>query len=115
MEDILKSLESSSTVELKKDECDKLLSYISKLKQYAKDGVYYRESLTSEVLRLSAVVQPDISRSTMENIAKNMTVAQLNEFKTAFQKKKNGLIPNVVQLYDEKNKNKTESNGQFKI
>lgn len=115
MEDILKCLETDGDVTLAKADCKKLNDYIATLKQSAKDGVYYREGLTSEVLRLSAVVQPDISRSTMENIAKNMTVAQLKEFKTAFEKKKNDLIPNVVQLYNKKNKKTTDSNGQFKI
>ena len=48
--------------------------------------MYYRDSLTSEVLRLSAVVQPDISRETMESVAKSMSVVQLKEFKNAFEK-----------------------------
>ena len=115
MESILKKLEIRKGFTLSDGDCEKLLSYIDNLKQSAKDGVYYRDSLTGEVLRLSAVVQPDISRETMETVAKQMTVAQLKEFKTAFEKKKNESVVPVVQLYNEKNKSKTESNGQFKI
>ena len=115
MESILKKLEIRKGFTLSDGDCEKLLSYIDNLKQSAKDGVYYRDSLTGEVLRLSAVVQPDISRETMETVAKQMTVAQLKEFKTAFEKKKNESVVPVVQLYSDKNKNKTESNGQFKI
>ena len=115
MESILKKLEIRKGFTLSDGDCEKLLSYIDNLKQSAKDGVYYRDSLTGEVLRLSAVVQPDISRETMETVAKQMTVAQLKEFKTAFEKKKNESVVPVVQLYNDKNKNKTESNGQFKI
>ena len=115
MESILKKLEIRKGFTLSDGDCEKLLSYIDNLKQSAKDGVYYRDSLTGEVLRLSAVVQPDISRETMETVAKQMTVAQLKEFKTAFEKQKNESVVPVVQLYNEKNKSKTESNGQFKI
>lgn len=115
MDSILKKLELKKGFMLADGDCEKLLSYIDNLKQSAKDGVYYRESLTGEVLRLSAVIQPDISRDTMESITKSMTVAQLKEFKTAFEKKKNESVVPVVQLYNEKNKSNAVSNGQFRI
>ena len=114
MEGILKKLETGNA-SLSGEESRKLLSYIDTLKQSAKDGVYYRDSLTSDVLRLSATVQPEISRETMESVAKTMTVSQLKEFKTAFEKKKNEMLTAVPQLYSEKNKNNTVSNGQFRI
>lgn len=114
MEKIIKKLETGA-VSLSETESKRLLSYIETLKQSAKDGVYYRDCLTSELLRLSASVQPEISRETMESVAKSMTVAQLKEFKTAFEKKKNEQFSAVPQLYSEKNKNKTVSNGQFRI
>ena len=114
MEGIIKGLEKGG-VTLSDDESRKHLSYIDSLKQSAKDGVYYRDSLTSDVLRLSASVQPEISRETMESVAKSMTVAQLREFKTAFEKKKNEMLTAVPQLYSEKNKTNTVSNGQFRI
>lgn len=115
MDGILKKLELKKGFMLADGDCEKLLSYIDNLKQSAKDGVYYRESLTGEVLRLSAVIQPDISRDTMESITKSMTVAQLKEFKNAFEKKKNESVVPVVQLYNEKNKSNAVSNGQFRI
>ena len=115
MDSILKKLEIKKGFMLADGDCEKLLSYIDNLKQSAKDGVYYRESLTGEVLRLSAVIQPDISRDTMESITKSMTVAQLKEFKNAFEKKKNESVVPVVQLYNEKNKSNAVSNGQFRI
>ena len=114
MEEIIKMLDGKN-VTLSESECKNLKNYINNLKEAAKDGVYYRESLTNEVLKLSAIVQPDISRKTMESLAENMTVMQLKEFKTAFEKKRDGIIPPTVQLYAEKNNNNTVSNGQFKI
>ena len=86
MEEILKSIYTKKDINLSGEECKKLCSYIDELKKSAADGVYYRDSLTSEVLRLSAVVQPDISRETMESVAKSMSVVQLKEFKNAFEK-----------------------------
>lgn len=117
VDNILKSIESKKGFVLSNGECEKLAEYIGNLKKAAKDGVYYRDSLTSEVLRLSAVVQPDISRDTMECIAKSMTTPQLNEIKSAFEKQKNAELAPAVQLYNDKNKvkNNTVSNGQFRI
>ena len=115
MNKILSMIESKKSFTLSDSDCSKLSAYIGSLQQSAKDGVFYRDSLTGEVVRLSAVVQPDISRETMESIAKTMTVAQLKEFKTAFEKKKNESVVPVPQLYNEKNKSETVSNGQFKI
>ena len=115
MEKLLKTLESTGGVMLSGGDCKRLLGYIDNLKQSAKDGVYYRESLTAEVLRLSAAVQPDISRDTMETVARGMTVAQLGEFKAAYEKMKNEAFAPEPQLYGGKAKQSGASNGQFTI
>ncbi len=116
MENILKNIELEKGFSLNDSECKKLAEYIGELKKSAKDGVYYRDSLTAEVLKLSAYVQPDISRETMESVTKGLSVAQLKEFKTAFERQKNQEVAPTVQLYSEKNKKtNTVSNGQFRI
>ncbi|WP_440447987.1 hypothetical protein [Ruminococcus sp.] len=115
MEEILKSIYTKREINLSGDDCKKLCSYIDELKKSAADGAYYRNSLTSEVLRLSAVVQPDISRETMESVAKGMSVVQLKEFKNAFEKRADSILPSVPQLYKQKNDITADSNGNFKI
>lgn len=115
MEDILKSIYAEKDINLSSEQCKKLCSYIDGLKKSAADGVYYRDNLTNEVLRLSAVVQPDISRDTMESVAKGMNIAQLREFKTAFEKKADGFLPSVPQLYKKKSETAADLNGNFKI
>lgn len=115
MEGIMKKLSRGQSATFSDRDCKKLLEYIDRLKQSAKDGVYYRDSLTSEVLRLSAAVQPGISRETMESVTKGMTVAQLKEFKTAFEKQRAELIPVAPQLYTEKKSTKSDANGQYHI
>ena len=98
MEQILKKLEEGGNLLLSESECRKLCGYIGNLKQSAKDGVFYRDSLTAEVLRLSAAVQPDISRETMESVAKSLNISQLKEVKTAFEKQKQQAYAPVPQL-----------------
>lgn len=115
MEEILKGIYNQKELTLGKAECEKLCSYIDGLKKSAADGVYYRDSLVAEVLRLSAIVQPDISRDTMESVAKGMSVVQLKEFKNAFEKKADSVLPSVPQLYKEKKNTTADLNGNFKI
>lgn len=115
MEAILKKLEERNGMTLDQRECEKLWEYVAALKSSAADGVYYRESLTSEVLRLSAAVQPGISRGTMERVAKQMTVAQLREFKTAFEQMRDKAFAPAPQLYRKGDSKKNNTNGQFTI
>ena len=115
MEDIIKQLKAGKSLTLSDGECEKLSGYIESLKQSAKDGVYYRESLVADVVRLSAAVQPDVSRGTIENVAKAMSVAQLREFKNAFEKQKNREYAPKPQLCGGSVNNSAESFGQFTI
>ena len=115
MEGIMKKLSRGQSATFSDRDCKKLLEYIDSLKQSAKDGVYYRDSLTTEVLRLSAAVQPGISRETIESVTKGMSVAQLKEFKNAFEKQRAELIPVAPQLYTEKKSTKSDANGQYHI
>lgn len=84
----LKPLKTKRLFALDESDSRKLCEYIDGLKKSAKDGVLYRESLTRDVVGLAAFVQPDISGETMESVAKSMTIEQLREFKSAFEKKK---------------------------
>lgn len=116
MEKILKAIENKKAFALDESDSRKLCEYIDGLKKSAKDGVLYRESLTRDVVGLAAFVQPDISGETMESVAKSMTIEQLREFKSAFEKKKKAAFEPVPQLYCKQDKrNNTVENGQFSI
>ena len=69
--------------------------------------------LVSELSGLSAALQPDISRETMETLTKTMSVAQLNEFKRAYENKLDEAYAPVPQLYQKSDN--TVFNGQFTI
>lgn len=113
LDTILKGLYERKSMNLAEGDCVKLCDYIDKLKAAAKDGIYYRDSLTSEVLRLSAIVQPEISRETMENISKNLSVAELKEFKNSFEKRANEFLPLYPQLCKNKSRGADKNNSQF--
>ena len=115
METIMNRLAKGVSVTLSDRDCQKLVSYIDSLKKSAADGVYFRDTLTEEVLRLSAAVQPEISRDTMESVAKGMTVAQLREFRAAFEKKRAENLAPAPQLYTAKKNSSAVLNGQFTI
>lgn len=115
MEEILKRLEKSGSLTLGEGERAKLKEYIDNLKSSAKDGVYYRDSLTSEVIRLSAAVQPDVSRETMECVTKSLSVAQLGELKSAYEKKLGVSVMPKPQLYDSGKKQNKNDNREFSI
>lgn len=114
MEEILKSLDGSRGVTLSAGDCEKLKGYIDNLKLSAKDGVYYRDSLVSEVIRLSASAQPGVSRDTMESITKSLSAAQLNELKTAYEKQLAKADLPKPQLFGGQNRQTTD-NRQFSI
>lgn len=114
MTDILKSIENSEVVTLTEKDSRKLKGYIDSLKKQAADGVIYRNSLVSEVLKYSAIVQPEISRQTMEAVAKNLTIEELKEFKIAYSKKAADFMPPKPQLFNE-NTTVNNNNTEFKI
>ena len=114
MDTIINKLAKGVSVTLSDRDCKKLLGYIDSLRKSAEDGAYYRDTLTADVLRLSAAVQPDISRETMESLTKGMTIAQLREFRSAYEKHRAEELAPAPQLYSEKKTNAV-SNGQFMI
>lgn len=115
MSDIIKSIENSEAVTLTKKDSEQLKEYIEGLKKQAADGMMYRNSLVAEVMKFSAIVQPEISRETMESVTKALSVEQLKEFSSVYRKKAEKFLPPKPQLYVEKKDNKSDSNTEFKI
>ena len=77
--------------------------------------MYYRNTLIGDVLKYSAVVQPEISRKTMESVTASLSIEELKEFKNAYEKKMNGDETVKPQLFVEKSERKTDLNTEFKI
>jgi hypothetical protein len=115
MTDILKSIDKSEAVTLTKKDSEMLKSYIDGLKKQAADGAVYRNTLESEVLRLSAIVQPEISRKTMEAVTKCLSLEELKEFRDVYSQKADGVLPPRPQLFLEKQNKKSDKNTEFRI
>ena len=115
MTDILKSIEKSEAVTLTKDDSRNLHNYIEGLKKQAADGALYRNSLISDVLKFSAVCEPEISRGTMESVTKALSIEELCELRKVYKSKAQKKLPPVVQLFPNKSETKTEINNEFKI
>jgi len=114
MTEILKSIENSEAVTLTKEDSKKLNKYFNSLKKQAADGAVYRNSLIAEVLKFSAIVQPEISRTTMEAVTKSLGIEELREFRNAYSKKAADFLPPRPQLISE-NTNKNNENTEFRI
>lgn len=115
MNDILKSIDKCEAVALSDNDSKKLKAYIENLKKQAADGALYRNSLVSDVLKYSAVIQPDISRSTMKNVTASLTTEELKEIGAAYKKMAQGSEEIRPQLVLEKSDKKADKNTEFKI
>ena len=115
MTDILKCIEKNEAVTLTKDDSRHLNEYIEGLRKQAADGALYRNSLISDVMKFSAISEPEISRGTMESVVKALSVEELSELRKVYKNKAQKKLPPVVQLFPQKSDTKTDKNTEFKI
>lgn len=120
MEDIVKELgfkdkelNLGESLNLSKSDSEKIYDVIKELKEKARIGEEYLMELKDEVLRLSAIAQPEIGVDVMKSIVNKMSIKELRSFEEAYKKRifKGG--PIKPQLSRESNKSKL--NTQFKI
>lgn len=115
MEDIIKSLGSGQSVSLSETKCTQLFDLIKGLKEKAEIGSFYKEELKNEVVKLSAMVQPEISLSLIKNVAEKLSIEELKSFRDSFKTKLSSLIPAKPQFTPEKSELPKNQNVQFKI
>ncbi len=115
MEEIIKSLDVGKDVNLSAAECEKLSKMIVNLKQEAELGKAYRENLKRDVLKLSAMVQPEISSDLMQSIVEKLSADELESFKKCFKSKLAKIIPPSPQFSAEAQPKSVPENIQFKI
>ncbi len=115
MHDIIKSLSIGDAVTLCAEDAKRLFEYIRETERKAEDGKEYRKNLTDEVLRLSVLTQPGISRKTMENAVRNLSLSEIREFISALGEKNEKSFTPKCQLAPSKDAPKTEGNKEFRI
>ena len=96
------------------DEVKELADMFRSLKQKAADGDMYRKSLINDLKTFSAVSFPEITAATLERIAENLSVDQLNELINAFEKKAADILPMKPQLFSGISKNTNSNNNIYK-
>ena len=115
MQDVIKKLKLGDTVNLTKEQSRELYEYISKLEERAKVGNAYKEELKAEVIKLSALVQPEIDLNIMKSVTEKMSISELKSFKVSYKSKASGIVPVNPQLVSEKSEIRENLNTQFKI
>jgi hypothetical protein len=115
MDKIMKIFEAQEELLLTKSQADTLKNYINALEKQAEDGKEYRESLQNEVIRFSALLNPEIRTSTIKSLVKKMSLNELREFKTSFEKKAGESILPAPQLYVKKTPESSTKTSAFKI
>lgn len=103
----LTTFDNTETQDLKKT--------LENLKQKAKIGQMYYDDLKKEVIKLSAMVQPQLNSKVMESICQKASIEELKSLKLAFKKQFSQIMPSTPQLSHEETKNQKTENLQFKL
>ena len=123
MGDIKKMLGAGNEVHLTAENAVKLHDYITKLEDFAEIGKSYKEDLKRDVVRLSAIVYPEIKTEIMEQLTDCMNFETLKAFKSAYGTKDGDDLICTPSLYSSKEHSeqsrktnaKGEINNAFKI
>lgn len=115
MENIIKSLGSGESVTLTGKEASKILDLINNLEDKAKMGSCYKEDLKNEMLKLSAIVQPEVNMQVMKSVAEKLNIDELKSFRNFFKSKLSEVIPIKPQFSSEALQTQKIQNTQFKI
>ena len=81
-----------------KEDCKSLLTFIKAMEKDAFFGRQYKADLCMSFIKLSAIVQPEISADTTKNIAEKLSVEQLKEFISVYEKNRN-ILYNALTEY----------------
>ena len=116
--DYEKQLESAGKegLHLTGPQARELLGLVKEWKEQASWGRSYRERLQGEVLKYSAILQPDLPRAVMESAIKGLSVGELAQMAQTYEKMAGERLPLKPQLAPEFSGEKAgELNGEFRI
>jgi hypothetical protein len=115
MTSIMKKFETGEEITITKSQSLAICAHIKNLEIQAEDGKEYKNELEKEVLRLCALTQPEIHGSIMKGLTKKMSITELREFKTAFEKKAHESFLPSPQLYRSTDASPLNLNSEFII
>lgn len=85
------------------------------LEQEAQWGRKYRESRTADVLKYSAIVQPDLPREVMKSAVKGLSMQELDAMGRTYERMAQKALPLKPQLAPEEDAPAGEWNKEYKI
>lgn len=109
------NIENKAKYEISFEEIKILSEKYKSLEKDALWGKNYRQDMRTKFLRLTAVVQPEISESCAKSIAQKMSVEEMKEFILAYEKKAEEFLPVKPQTFSEKKKEKDNKNNEFEM
>ena len=92
-----------------------LAGQIKAWKEEARWGRSYREKLRGQVLKCSALLQPDLPRAVMESALQGLTVEELSTMAETYEKMAGRKFPLRPQLAGEPAPGEAGENGAFQI
>ena len=94
---------------------EQLRGYLENLEQRARVGDEYQANLRKEVVRLSGMLQPDVTLSVMDGVAKRMTLGELKAFHKAYSQMAEERFPAMPQLTRTEERREPEGDRPFQI
>lgn len=110
--DMIKECDS---ITFEREQCRELCHILSKLEKEAVWGRKYKEDLSREFLKLSSVVQPEVSGNTINSLVNKLSIDELREFISAYEKKAREFMPLKPQLFAEEKSGADSGNKAFEI
>lgn len=115
VEDIVKSLSRGQSVTFDESQATKLFDILKSLKEKAEIGQSYHNELKNEVVKLSTIIQPEITIDLMKSISEKLSVEELKSLRDSFRSELAKLMPAKPQFTPEKSESMKNQNIQFKI
>ncbi|MBQ2774711.1 MAG: hypothetical protein IJF40_02315 [Clostridia bacterium] len=103
--------DNSADIMLSKNEAAEIYSYISSLRELAREGKEYRDELLCDVIRMGAVALPQMKGESLSEICRTLNLEQLKELKKAFSGNDRGLRSQLAS----KEQACPAQNNEFKI
>ena len=115
MEEILKSIKLGEAISIEKTEAVQLAEYIGELEEKAHWGKAYRDSMCADIIKFSALVQPDMPENVMRAAVNGLSVPELSVMQHTYEKMAQKTLPIATQLSKPKADSVMAGNKEFKI
>ncbi len=115
MQEIIKTLGLEDLNGYDENDMNKICKTIESLKEKAKIGELYEKELKEQIIKLSAVTQPELDINLMKGICEKLSAEELKSLKKAFETKLSKIFPAKPQFTPEKVDLPKKENTEFKI